>query len=136
KEYGGREATVIAWLWVRTVTCPNPACGAQMPLTSKWWLSKKKGKEAWVEPGIDHTTTTPTIHFTVVTGKGKPQEGTVNRQGARCLARGTPVAFDSIRSEGKSGRIGVRLMPLVAERQGRRAYLSRSEDRLTIAEHA
>lgn len=40
KEYGGGEAAVIAWLWVRTVTCPNPACGTQMPLTSKWWLSK------------------------------------------------------------------------------------------------
>src|SRR5579864_4008770 len=53
KEYGGGEATVIAWLWVRTVKCPNPACGAQMPLTSKWWLSKKKGKEVWAEPKIN-----------------------------------------------------------------------------------
>ena len=34
KEYGGGEATVIAWLWARTVKCPNPACGAQIPLTS------------------------------------------------------------------------------------------------------
>src|SRR5579875_2803149 len=54
KEYGGGEATVIAWLWVRTVTCPNPACGVQMPLTSKWWLSKKKGKETWAVPVVDH----------------------------------------------------------------------------------
>src|SRR2546421_7110741 len=106
KEYGGSEATVIAWLWVRTVTCPNPACGAQMPLTSKWWLSKKKGKEAWVEPRTDHTTTPPSIRFTVVTGKGKPQDGTVNRQGARCIACGTPVSFDHVRSEGRVGRLG------------------------------
>src|SRR6266545_1612896 len=28
KEYGSGEATVIAWLWARTVKCPNPACGA------------------------------------------------------------------------------------------------------------
>ena len=27
KEQGGGEATVIAWLWARTVKCPNPACG-------------------------------------------------------------------------------------------------------------
>src|SRR5229473_8080951 len=78
KEYGIGEATVIAWLWVRTVPCPNPACGAQMPLTSKWWLSKKKGKEAWVEPHVDHTVTPPAIRFSVETGKGKPQDGTVN----------------------------------------------------------
>src|SRR5574337_1863326 len=57
KEYGGGEAIVIAWLWARTATCPNPACGAQMPLTSKWWLSKKKGKEAWVEPQVNHEVT-------------------------------------------------------------------------------
>ncbi|HRS85985.1 MAG TPA: DUF1156 domain-containing protein, partial [Methanothrix sp.] len=46
----GSEATVIAWIWARTVRCPNPACGAMMPLTSKFVLSTKKGKEAWVEP--------------------------------------------------------------------------------------
>src|SRR5207248_8104095 len=94
QEYGGGEATVIAWLWVRTVTCPNPACGAQMPLASKWWLSKKKGKESWVEPIVDHNVSPPAIHFEVKTGMGEPQDGTVNRQGAKCIACGTPVAFD------------------------------------------
>ena len=44
----GTEATVIAWIWARTVTCPNPACGIEMPLVRSWWLGKKKGKEAWV----------------------------------------------------------------------------------------
>src|SRR5579859_6408265 len=50
KEQGGGEATVIAWLWARTVICPNPACGARMPLVRSFALSTKKGKEAWVEP--------------------------------------------------------------------------------------
>src|SRR6266566_5026205 len=133
KEYSGGEATVIAWLWVRTVICPNPACGAQMPLTSKWWLSKKKGKEAWVEPNVDHATTPPTIRFTVVTGKGKPQEGTVNRQGARCVACGTSVDFDHSRSEGKAGRMGVQLIAIVAEGKHGRAYLSPDEKQATTA---
>src|SRR5205823_10907979 len=136
KEYGSGEATVIAWLWVRTVTCPNPACGAQMPLTSKWWLSKKKGKEAWVEPRTDHTTTPLTIRFTAVTGKGKPQDGTVNRQGARCIACNTPVAFDHIRSEGTAGRMGVQLMAIVAEGQRGRAYLSPDENQAATAKQA
>ena len=47
---GGGEATVIAWIWARTVKCPNPACGCEMPLVSSFVLSKKKGKEAWIEP--------------------------------------------------------------------------------------
>ena len=46
--HGG--GTVIAWLWARTVTCPNPACRAVAPLVSSFWLSKKKGALAWVEP--------------------------------------------------------------------------------------
>jgi putative DNA methylase len=54
KEHGGAEATVIAWLWARTVKCPNPACGCQMPLVRSFQLSTKKGKEAWVEPVIDN----------------------------------------------------------------------------------
>ncbi len=45
-EHGGGEAPVIAWLWTRTARCPNPVCGAEAPLASSWWLSKKKGREA------------------------------------------------------------------------------------------
>src|SRR5579859_6258224 len=84
KEYGGGEAAVIAWLWTRTITCPNPACGTQMPLVRSFHLSKKKGKEAWVEPHVDYTLTPPTVSFSVRVGKGEPQEGTISRQGARC----------------------------------------------------
>src|SRR5437588_1767830 len=67
KEYGGGEATVIAWLWARTVRCPNPACGAQMPIVRSFYLSKMKGKEAWVEPNIDYSVTPPVIYFAVKT---------------------------------------------------------------------
>src|SRR3954453_982213 len=48
----GTKARVIAWLWARTVTCPNPACGIEMPLVRSWWLGKKKGKEAFVRPRV------------------------------------------------------------------------------------
>jgi putative DNA methylase len=44
----GSKATVIAWLWARTVVCPNPACGAALPLVSSYALSTKKGKAGWV----------------------------------------------------------------------------------------
>ena len=48
----GSQATVIAWIWARTVKCPNPACRIAMPLTSKWWLGKKRGKETFVVPSV------------------------------------------------------------------------------------
>jgi len=136
KEFAGGEATVIAWLWARTVVCPNPACGAHMPLVRSFYLSKKKGKEAWVEPQVDYSAAPPSIRFAVTTAKGKPQDGTVNRQGARCIACGTPVPFDYVRSEGKAGRMEAQLMAIVAEGQHGRAYLSPNAEQVTIAEQA
>jgi putative DNA methylase len=133
KEYGGGEAIVIAWLWARTVVCPNPACGARMPIVRSFYLSKKKGKEAWVEPHVDYSSTPPTIRFAVTTGKGKPQDGTVNRQGAQCIACGMPIGLDYMRSAGKTGQIGTQLMAIVAEGQHRRVYHSPNEDQIDVA---
>ena len=55
KDADGVEHTVITWLWTRTVKCPNPACACEMPLASSFELSKKKGKEAYVQPIIEGT---------------------------------------------------------------------------------
>jgi putative DNA methylase len=132
----GGEATVIAWLWARTVKCPNPACGCQMPLVKSFELSTKKGKEAWVEPIIDNSLTPPEIKFEVKTGTGKAREGTVERKGAICLACDTPVAFDLIRSEAKAGRMNAQLMAVVAEGNRGRVYLSPTKEHETIATSA
>ena len=84
-----REATVIAWLWARTVKCPNPACGAQMPLVRSFWLSTKKGKEAWVDPIIDNEN--KTVRFEVKIGKGnppdRPRSGVERNFAVSCVAR-------------------------------------------------
>jgi very-short-patch-repair endonuclease len=130
---GGEGATVIAWLWARTVKCPNPACGCQMPLVRSFQLSTKKGKEAWVEPVINREQTPPAIQFEVKTGKGKALEGTVNRKGAICIACGTPVPFDHVRSEGKAGRMGAQLMAIVAEGDRGRIYQSPNPEHTNIA---
>jgi putative DNA methylase len=45
KEYVGQELTVIAWLWARTVKCPNPACGGTMPLVSSFNLSSRRSNQ-------------------------------------------------------------------------------------------
>jgi putative DNA methylase len=136
KEHGGGEATVIAWLWARTVKCPNPACGAQMPLVRSFWLSTKSGKQAWVEPMVDRTATTPVVGFTVRTGKGKPREGTISRQGALCLCCNTPITLNYVRSEAQAGRMSNVLMAIVAEGQRGRIYLSPSAHHVDIARNA
>ncbi|QOV23212.1 DUF1156 domain-containing protein [Anabaenopsis elenkinii] len=133
QEYGGGEATVIAWLWARTVKCPNPACGAQMPLVNSFKLSTKKGKEVWVEPVIDRSHQPPRVSFAVKTGEGTPREGTVNRRGAMCVCCDSPVTFDHIRQEGKAGRMNAQLMAIVAEGQKQRLYISPNQEQIEVA---
>lgn len=133
QEYGGGEATVIAWLWARTVKCPNPACGAQMPLVRSFALSTKKGKQARVEPVIDRSQNPPIARFEVKTSTGQSSEGTVSRKGAVCICCGTPVALDYIRTEGKARRMGTQLIAIVAEGQRQRVYVAPTEEHEVIA---
>lgn len=117
---GPNGETVIAWLWARTVKCPNPACGAQMPLVRNFQMSKKKGRKTWVQPTTSHSS--KTVQFEVVSGKGEKPDGTVNRSGATCIVCGTPVAFEHIRAEGVAGRIDFQLMAIATDGQGGRNY--------------
>ena len=72
---------MIAWIWARTVTCPNPACGATMPLVRSFWLGKKKGKEAWVNPIVDGKA----VRFEIGTGRrGSAHRGDGQPARARC----------------------------------------------------
>ena len=134
KEYGGQEATVIAWLWARTVMCPNPACKAQSPLVNKFWVSTHKGNEAWAKPVVDQVT--KTVQFDLEKGLGSPPSGTVNRSGARCLVCDQPISFDHIRSEGRNGRMGYQLMTIVAESQLGRIYVPPQESHVKTAAEA
>ncbi len=128
-QYGGGEVTVIAWIWARTVKCPNPTCGCQMPLVNSFILSKKKDREAWIEPIIDGTA----ITYQVRQGPC-PLEGTVNRKGARCICCGANVPFEYLRQEGQAGRLGSALIAVVAEGQNRRIYLNADEEQIKAAD--
>ncbi|GAB4208273.1 MAG: DUF1156 domain-containing protein [Tibeticola sp.] len=127
KPYVGRKLTVIAWLWARTVKSPNPAyANVDVPLASTFMLSTKAGKEAYVEPVIEKGG----YRFTVKVGKPRDAEaaknGTKLARGAnfRCLMSGTPIASDHIYAEAQAGRMGARLMAIVAEGERGRVYLA------------
>jgi putative DNA methylase len=126
----GEEATVIAWLWTRTIQCPNPACGTRMPLVRSLALSTKSGKKALLHPTIDNVA--KRVRFEIHEGEGAA-EGTVNRKGARCLACGTAVGFDYIRAEGRAGGISAQMMAIVAQGARGRAYLNPVSDQDSIA---
>jgi putative DNA methylase len=131
--YVGRKLKVIAWIWARTVKSPNPAFAqVDVPLATSFMLSTKAGKEAYVEPVIEKGG----YRFTVKVGKPKDTEGAKNGtktsgRGANfvCVMSGAPIVGDYIRAEGMAGRIGSRLMAVVAEGDRGRVYLP------PVAEH-
>jgi putative DNA methylase len=127
KRYVGQKLTVIAWLWARTVKSPNPAfANVDVPLASTFLLSTKAGREAYVEPMIEDRN----YRFTVRVGKPKDaaraKRGTKLSRGANfeCVMSGTPISGDYIKGEGKAGRMGARLMAVVAEGDRGRVYLA------------
>ncbi|MBC6439886.1 MAG: DUF1156 domain-containing protein [Rhodospirillales bacterium] len=133
---GGGQATVLAWLWARTVASPNPAVGgAHIPLVSTFWLCKKPKKKAWVEPIVSGTD----IDFAVRYGEPDDAEavaaGTKAGRGANftCLITGDAVPPAYVKAEGMAGRMGWKLMAIVAEGRGGRRYASPTKAHEEIA---
>ncbi len=121
KKNGGGENNVVAWIWTRTVICPNPSCGNELPLMKSFVLSKKKGAEAYIKPHYVNEK----LEFDVINQKypGK-KSGTVSRSGVICPCCNMPVTFDYVREQGKAGKLSARLAAVVAEGKRRKIYLS------------
>ena len=134
--YVGRELTVIAWLWARTVKSPNPAfADIDVPLASTFILSKKKGKEAWVDPVIEDGG----YRFEVQAGRPpeSAKSGTkLSRGSFRCLFSQTPMSYSYIDDEANSGRMGARMMAIVAEGDRERVYVSPTAEMERVAKSA
>lgn len=127
QRYVGQQLTAIAWLWARTVKSPNPAFAhIDVPLASTFMLCTRKGREAFVEPVVDALG----YRFEVRTGMpsaGKAYDsGTKTSRGGhfRCLMSGVPIPSDYLKSEGRAGRLGARLMAVVADSASGRLYIS------------
>lgn len=134
KDDQGEEHTVIAWIWARTVTNPNPANPVQVPLVRSWWLSKKSGHEAWVKPIVGDD---GTIKYEVQHNAGGPKdedEGTMRKRGnAVSLVDGTYIPSEYIKQEGQNGRLGAQLIAVVADGGKGRLYVSPSSYQEEIA---
>ena len=133
----GHKLTVIAWLWARTVKSPNPAFRhAEVPLASSLVLSSKAGKEAYVQPLVEGDQ----FHFQVHAGKppASAKQGTTagKRAGFTCLFSDSPIDYNHVRAEGQAGRMGARLMAIVAEGTRGRVYLSPNQQHAEIAAQA
>ncbi|MFN9693493.1 MAG: DUF1156 domain-containing protein [Synechococcaceae cyanobacterium] len=138
EEYVGQELTPIAWIWARTVKSPNPAFrDREVPLASTFVLSKMKGKEAYIKPVVDGSS----YSFQVCAGVPKGDAistGTKLTRGAnfQCLLSGSPIQGDYIKGEGKAGRIGARLMAIVAEGSRGRVYIAPTQENVQSIDRA
>ena len=139
KSLAGKNLTVIAWVWARTVKSPNPAfIQVDVPLVSTYMLSTKPGKETTVEPVIEGNS------YRFLVKAGKPVDAEAAKNGTKlgrgssfaCVMSGSPIDGDYIKSEGQAGRMGARLMAIVAEGERGRVYLSPTAEHEGIARRA
>lgn len=135
----GQKLTVIAWIWARTVKSPNPAFrDVDVPLVSTFLLGTKPGKEVYVEPVIENGT----YSFSIKMGKpmdfASAKAGTKLARGAnfKCVMSGAPIASEHIYGEANAGRMGARLMAIVAEGERGRVYLAPTPEHEAAAAQA
>lgn len=123
--YIGRELTVIAWLWARTVRSPNPAfANVHVPLTSTYMLSTKKGRNTYLEPLVEGSSYRFAVRVGAPPDRSQTRAGTkLSRANFECILSGTPIPGEYIKSEGDAGRLGYRLLAIAVEGDRRRLYL-------------
>jgi putative DNA methylase len=120
KQYIGEKLTVIAWLWARTIKCPNPACGARTPMVRSFWVITKKGKGFFADPILDRKA--GTVRF-VIKSDGQPPKHTTDRTGARCLFCDRFIKKAELREISVEHGIAEIPLAIVAEGSKGRVYL-------------
>lgn len=138
--YRGRELPVLAWIWARTVKSPNPAFAhVDVPLASTFLLSTKKRAAAFVTPEVEGDSYSFKVRSGVPADQRAAKRGTKSggsHSSFLCLMSSTPMPFSYLREESKAGRMGVRLMAIVAKGDQERVYLSPTKEHEALATHA
>ncbi|NLN57016.1 MAG: DUF1156 domain-containing protein [Gammaproteobacteria bacterium] len=123
-----KEATVLAWIWARTVPSPSPAANGQpVPLVSNFAISNVKNREAWVEPVIENNA----YRFVVHEGK-MPSDAMKSTKKGRgsftCLLTDSPITLNYVKEMGKKGLLGAKLLALHVEHEGKKLFISPTDE--------
>ena len=133
----GSEATVVAWLWARTVPCPNPACRADMPLMRTFRLSSKENNRHWIKPVVNRDADGTSVSFEVQSHSGGvPNGGTVGRNGASCVACDSSVPLTYVRERARAGEMREKMTAIVVAETSPRFFLSPTAEHVEAAHAA
>ncbi|MHA1961664.1 MAG: DUF1156 domain-containing protein [Candidatus Thorarchaeota archaeon] len=126
------DSIPIAYVWIRTIPCQNPACGAEIPLVRQFWLAKKSRKKIAFEPIVNENE--KKIEFRMVEGDMgtfDADNSTVSRANARCLVCGQVTGANLTRELASEGKMGQRMIAVVShhpKRTGKNYRLATKQD--------
>ncbi len=142
----------VAYLWARTVPCPDPACGAEVPLLKTLWLCDKDEKtmpdtpENRARPDFLRVAKTRNTSRVVINArralrlipnpdekrvdfeiwapglKDEVPEGTMASAKSRCPICGVNLSPDYIKGCGNSGKMGSRITSVVVDAEYGKEY--------------
>ena len=128
------EVPVLAWLWARTVPCPNPACGVIMPLVRTFQISRKRNNEHWTKPIVDAGN--GSISFKIQnTGEGVP-DGSVTNNRVTCVSCQSVSPLTYVRDQASTGNMSQQMIAIITKHNGKTLFLPPSTEHITIATQA
>ncbi len=129
----GNKLKVVAYLWARTIKCPNPVCGFHIPLLTSFNLSKKYNKTLNPVVNVDKKI----IEFEVIDGFIDGNKGTQQARGKNfaCLACNQPASEGYLGDEFKNKRNSSQMVAIVAKDK-KKLYLPVNEEQIKVANQA
>jgi len=129
------SCSVFGWIWARTVRCPNPACGCEVPMLKSLQLSKKKGKQAYLKPEVIKNGNSLKIQFDISSSPGESKKGNVHRRHAVCFNCGTNIPLSSLEKRNRDYEFGEQLISIVAKTKRGKVFLPANKDHIKIADN-
>lgn len=133
KTKGGRPTPVLAWLWARTVRCPNPICNGVTPLIKSNVLSGKPGQARFLKPVIDRYA--KRVTFSVSLHKSDTFSNVIPKRGATCIFCDQPISLVELRAAGVQTKLEPHmLLGAVLNSSGKKTFVGSEEVAVTATE--
>ena len=109
--------SIVAYYWTRTAPCPNPSCGATVPLYRQTWLRRKESGYVALKPELDRKR--KLVRFRVVGGISESGLGFDPTEGSEASSTVCPfckAALEGtyVRAYGANTGFGQQLMCVIA----------------------